>query len=216
MTFGNRLENVIENLMYSFGTNMASSNLSLMSYEISKLVAKSGIGNILYSAGEALEDVPIIGAATQMLGVALNNAPLIPILMSVFGSDGFISDVWSSLGSAGNALALFNSFGQQAMGSTVKVSGAGTSGSMYVSSGGTSDLLSGSVNSLTELTSSVTTIESDRVTIDENVETITATTTAMLELLTEKLESIDENVLTLAATNNVYSAGWTAINNFVM
>lgn len=183
------------------------------------MIAKSGIGDLLYNMGESLNDTfKITGSALQLAGVAATNAPLIPILMSLFGSSGTMMDLFNSAKIGNDAVRLFSELGSGAMsGGTVKISDAGVSGSMYVSSTGINDMLSGSTNSLSDLTSTVTTVENEGPSLEENVMTITDTVTAIFDLLSERLESIDTNVFTLAATNNVTSAavtGWTTVTGF--
>lgn len=217
ITYGTGLQNTISNLMWNFGTNIASNQSTLMAYEVTNLISKSGIGQLLYNTGEALNDtMKITGTALQIAGIATTAAPLIPVIMSMFGSGGSISDLINSSKISG-AEALFKALGSGAMnGGNIRISDAGVSGSMYVSSTGLSDLLSGSQSSLNELTSSVTTVEADQgPTLEENVTTITDTVAAIFDLLTEKLESIDDNVFALSATNNLASAavtGWSAVN----
>jgi len=222
ITFGTGLKNTMENMLWSFGTNIASRQSTLLSYEITNIISKSGIGDILYNTGDSLTKGGLLGKAAgtalQLAGIAATNAPLVPILMSLFGSSGTMMDLFNSAKIGNDAVRLFNELGTGAMsGGTVKISDAGVSGSMYVSSTGINDILSGSTNSLNDLTSTVTTVESQGPTLEENVMTITDTVTAILDILTERLESIDTNVLTLSATNNMASAavtGWTTVTGF--
>lgn len=233
VTFGSGLQNTISNLMWSFGTNIASSQNQLMGYEISKIIANSGLGDILYGLGDAAQDTDGVlgflggpaGAILKVLGIAATNAPLIPIITSFFGlnsggfSNGTLADIINSAGYGRDATAIFNALGSGSMrGGDVRFSGAGVSGGMYISSGGVGDLLSGAKNSLTDLANSAVTIEADEgPTLEENVTTITETLTSMLDLLTERLESIDTNVTIISSTNNLASAtatGWTTVTGF--
>ena len=220
MSFGTGLQNRMANLMWSFGTNIANNQTQLMAYEITNLISKSGIGNMLYDIGDTLSNGGLLGKAAgtamQLLGIAATNAPLIPIITSLFGEGGTISDIINSSKVSG-AEAMFNALSSGSMrGGDIRISDAGVSGSMYISTGGLKDILSGSQSSLNELTGSVTTVEADQgPTLEENVTTITDTVTAIFDLLTEKLESIDDNVFALSATNNLASAavtGWSAVN----
>lgn len=197
-----------------------------MGYEISKIIADSGLGNILYGLGDAAQDTDGVlgflggpaGAILKVLGIAATNAPLIPIITSFFGlnsggfSNGTLADIINSVGYGRDATAIFNALGSGAMrGGDVRFSGAGVSGGMYVSSGGVGDLLSGAKNSLADLAGSVVTIEADEgPTLEENVTTITETLTAVLDLLTERLESIDDNVYNLASSSGNVSASVTS------
>lgn len=225
VTFGSGLQNTISNLMWSFGTNIASSQGQLMAYEVSKIIADSGIGNILYKLGDAprggdgilgfLGDTA--GALLKVAGIAATNAPLIPILTSFFGlnsggfSNGTLADIINSAGYGRDATAIFNALGSGAMrGGDVRFSGAGVSGGMYISSGGVGDLLSGAKNSLTDIANSAVTIEADEgPTLEENVTTITDTVSAILDVLTERLESIDNSILNI--TSNSSSVGWSSV-----
>lgn len=217
ITFGTGLQNRIANMMWSFGTNVATNQSTLMAYEISKIISSSGLGQIIQDLGENMigSGAKVSGFLTSLAGIALSNAQLIPVIASMFGPGGSISDIVSSSQLSG-AAAIFNALGKGSMsGGNIRISDAGVSGSMYVSATGLSDLLSGSQSSLNELTSSVTTVEADQgPTLEENVTTITETVTAIFDLLTEKLESIDDNVFTLSATNNLASAavtGWQTV-----
>jgi len=214
MSFGTGLQNRMANLMWSFGTNIANNQTQLMAYELTNLISKSGIGDILYGVGDTLSNGGLLGKAAgtamQLLGIAATNAPLIPIITSLFGEGGTINDIINSSSMSG-AAAMFNALSSGSMrGGDIRISDAGVSGSMYVSTGGLKDILSGSQSSLNELTSSVTTIEADEgPTLEENVVTITDTVTAILDLLTERLESIDTSVSNLSG--NSTSSGWSGV-----
>ena len=217
ITFGTGLQNTIANLMWSFGTNIASNQSTLMGYEITNMISKSGLGDILFDVGDTLSKGGLLGKAAgtalQLAGIAATNAPLIPIIMSLFGENGTISDILSSASMSG-AQAIFNALGSGSLnGSDVRFSGAGVSGSMYVSNTGINELLSGSKNSLTDLTGSMVTIEADEgPTLEENVVTITETLTSIFDLLTERLESIDENVFSIMGNSGSASVtSWSSV-----
>lgn len=218
ITFGTGLQNRLANMMWSFGTNVATNQSTLMAYEISKIISSSGLGQIIQDLGENMigSGAKISGFLTSVAGIALSNAQLIPVIASMFGPGGSISDIVSSSQLSG-AAAIFDALGKGSMrGGDIRISDAGVSGSMYISNGGLKDILAGSQSSLNELTSSVTTVEADQgPTLEENVTTITDTVTAIFDLLTKRLESIDDNVFALSATNNLASAavtGWSAVN----
>ena len=225
VTFGTGLKNTLENLKWSFGTNVASDRTQLMAYEISKIISKSGLGDLLYGMGDSMSGgsgaLGLLGGAAgsvlKLAGVAATNAPLIPILTSFFGingsglGNGTLADILSSAGNSGSAESLFKALGSGALsGGNVKFSGAGVSGSMYMSNSGVTDLLSGSQNSLADLASNVVTIEADEgPTLEENVTTITDTVSAILDVLTERLESIDNSILNIASNSS--SVGWSSV-----
>ena len=230
VTSGTKLKNIIANLMWSFGTNIASDSNQLKMYEVTSLISKSGLGNMLYGFGDAVSGgkglLGLTGGAAggilKALGVAATNAPLIPILASFFGlnsggfGNGTLADIIGSIGKANSAEyssaaeAIFNNLGFGARGGDIRFSGAGVSGSMYMSAGGVGDLLSSSKNSLLDLTGSMVEIEADEgPTLEENVVTITETVTAILELLTERLESIDTNVSALSSSSSSASSATT-------
>ena len=212
ITFGTGLQNRIANMMWSFGTNVATNQSTLMAYEISKIISSSGLGQIIQDLGENMigSGAKISGFLTSVAGIALSNAQLIPVIASMFGPGGSISDIVSSSQLSG-AAAIFDALGKGSMrGGDIRISDAGVSGSMYISNGGLKDILAGSQSSLNELTSNVTTIEADEgPTLEENVVTITDTVTAILDLLTERLESIDTSVSNLSG--NSTSSGWSGV-----
>lgn len=225
VTFGTGLKNTMANLMWSFGTNIASDRNQLAAYEITSLISKSGLGNMLYGIGDAVSGGKGLlglagdaaGSLLKILGVAATNAPLIPILTSFFGlnsggfGNGTLADILNSIGKSNSAESIFNNLNSGAIrGGDIRFSGAGVSGSMYMSAGGAGDLLSGSKNSLLDLAGSMVEIEADEgPTLEENVVTITETVTAMLELLTERLESIDTNVSALSSSSSSASSATT-------
>lgn len=210
MTTGNRLQNVVANLLYGFGTNIASNDAQLMTYEVTKLIRNSGIGNLLQSYGDNLyrDGKEGRGVALQLAGIAANNAVLLPIMSSVMGS---IGDIASSLSYTGNVMALYNALGESIQGTTVKISSAGTSGSMYVGNGSTSDILSGSTSSLTDVASSVTSIEGDKATVEDNVETISNNLISILDILDTYMENINNSLSDIALTIGPLATGWRNI-----
>ena len=207
MTTGNRLQNVVANLLYGFGTNMASNEAQLMTYEVTKMISRSGLGDLLYNTGEAL-NIPIASQALQLAGIAANNAVLLPILSSVVGS---IGDITSSLGYTGNVMALYNALGEGMQGTSVRISSAGTSGSMYVGNGSASDILSGSTSSLTDVASSVTSIESDKATVEDNVETISNNLISILDILDTYMENMNNSLSEIALAIGPLESGWRNI-----
>ena len=199
----------------TFGTGLKNT--------ISNLISKSGIGNLLYDVGGVLSGIEgssrILssiangaGGLLQLAGIAATNAPLIPILISTFSKGGFLSDVISSI-TGGGISNIFNALGSGSMnGGTIKISDAGLSGGMYISSTGITDLLSGSTSSLNDVMSNIVTVEDEGPTLAENVMTITDVVTKMLDLLTDRLESIDGAVTALSLTDNYASASITVVN----
>ena len=225
ITHGTGLQNSIANMLWSFGTNIASSESNLMAYEISSMISKSGIGDILWQYGDSLGNsnskiLGALGSAMQIAGLAATNAPLIPIIGSLFGDifngggNGFLDDLSSSFGTRG-AAAIFDALGSGALsGSTIKISNAGVSGGIYMSNGGTSDLLNSSTSSLNGLTGTSTSVEAEDEgpTLEENVTSITDTVTSILDVLTERLESIDSAISDIA--RNPALTGWSSVTHF--
>ena len=203
-----RFDNMLNNFMFSWGTNTASSPLAYGSYKVEKIL--SGV------LGQALNGISFdIGFRKINLGQVASALPLLTLLPTLVQTVG--GDLIPALASGNNNLAgIFSMLGQATQGGKIKISDIGTSGSIYVGSGQSSNLLDSAMSSLNGLTSSVTTVEADQgPTLEENVTTITDTVTAIFDLLTEKLESIDDNVFALSATNNLASAavtGWSAVN----
>lgn len=203
-----RFDNMLNNFMFSWGTNTASSPLAYGSYKVEKIL--SGV------LGQALNGISFdIGFRKINLGQVASALPLLTLLPTLVQTVG--GDLIPALASGNNNLAgIFSMLGQATQGGKIKISDIGTSGSIYVGSGQSSNLLDSAMSSLNNLTSSVTTVEADQgPTLEENVTTITDTITAIFDLLTEKLESIDDNVFALSATNNLASAavtGWSAVN----
>lgn len=205
-----RFDNMLNNFMFSWGTNIASSPLAYGSYQVEKIL--SGV------LGQALDGVnikvPLLNGEIN-LGKVASAIPLFTLLPTLVQTIG--GDLIPALASGNNNLAgIFSMLGQATQGGKIKISDIGTSGSVYVGSGQSSNLLDSAMSSLNGLTSSVTAVEADQgPTLEENVTTITDTVTAIFDLLTEKLESIDDNVFALSATNNLASAavtGWSAVN----
>ena len=205
-----RFDNMLNNFMFSWGTNIASSQWAYGSYQVEKIL--SGV------LGQALDGInikfPLLNGEIN-LGKVASALPLLTLLPTLVQTVG--GDLIPALASGNNNLAgIFNMLGQATQGGKIKISDIGTSGSIYVGSGQSSNLLDSAMSSLNGLTSSVTTVEADQgPTLEENVTTITDTVTAIFDLLTEKLESIDDNVFALSSTNNLASAavtGWSAVN----
>ena len=206
-----RFDNMLNNFMFSWGTNIASSPLAYGSYQVEKIL--SGV------LGQALNGVSIEAGLPFLkgeinLGQVASALPLLTLLPTLIQTVG--GDLIPSLTSSNNNLAgIFNVLGQATQGGRIKISDIGTSGSIYVGSGQSSNLLYSAMSSLNNLTSSVTTVEADQgPTLEENVTTITDTVVAIFDLLTEKLESIDDNVFALSSTNNLASAavtGWQTV-----
>lgn len=231
MTFGTRLRNSIENLKYSFGTNIATSPTSMITYEITKLLSESGLGDILFNIGDALKGsktpIPILGPIMdflgvgasslalplQMAGIGINASPLIPIITSFlnpFGGGGTLWDIFSSIGASANGIAgLYAALGNgDSSKLTVRTTNAGVSGGIYIGNSSTGDLISGSMSSLNELTSNVVTVssEEDSVTLEDNVSTMSSDLSAILEILDTYMQGISDNLDAIALSSG-YSAG---------
>lgn len=211
ITTGTGIKNIMANMMYSFGTNMARNEMQLMSYEITNLISKSGIGDILFQTGDALKSsegrgllskvlgsIGNTGASIlQLAGIAANAAPLLPILTSFFGKDGTFSDIFSSIRAQSQGVSgLFEALASgDSSKLNIRMSDAGVSGSAYIATGGTSDLLNSSMNSLNELTSNVVTVSNeDTITWEDNVATITSDVSSILEILNTYMQSISDNL----------------------
>lgn len=214
ITAGTKLQNQIANLKWTFGTNIATNPIQLATYEVTKLISESGIGDILFKTGEAIKSSGggILGSvlstignagatAIQLLGIAANSAPLLPIIQSVIGSG---SDILSSLNVGSTGIAgLFNALGSNTMALdnvAIRMSQAGVSGSMYIGTGSASDLLSGSMSSLNDVISSnvVTTVEGDEITWEDNVATMTSDLASILEILDTYMQSMDDRLQTIS------------------
>lgn len=208
--FSVKFNNMLDNLMFSWGTNIASVPLHYGAYQIENIAA--GI------LGTILDDVKIGGDGGILpfeidLGNLAAATPLITLFPTLIET--LIGDAFPSLISGvGGLTGIFNSLGSAASGSVIKMSDIGVSGSAYLgNTSSTSDLLSGSLLGLHDLTAGV--VEQEGPTLEENVTTITDTVVNILDLLTERLESIDDAVNTLALSDNVISAGMTIINKGV-
>lgn len=209
-----RFDNMLNNFMFSWGTNIASSPLAYGSYQVEKIL--SGVLGQALSGVSVEAGLPFLKGEIN-LGQVASALPLLTLLPTLIQTVG--GDLIPALSSGNNSLTgIFNMLGQATQGGRIKISDIGTSGSIYVGSGQSSNLLGSAMSSLNDLTGSVMAVEADQgPTLEENVTTITETLTTMLDLLTERLESIDTNVTILSATNNLASAaatGWTTVTGF--
>ena len=228
ITFGTGIKNIMDNLMYSFGTNIASNRAQLATYEITNMIAKSGLGDILFDLGDVISGsgskLPLIGGligtategigkAAQIAGIVANAAPILPILSSFLGPNGTLFDVMSSMLNQTQGVAgLFSALASgDASNLTVKTSDAGVSGGIYISNGSTRDLMSNSINSLNELTSNVVTVssEEDQITWEDNVATMTTDLAAIYELLNTYMQGMSDNLNAIAISSG-FSAGGIA------
>ena len=138
--------NLMENLWYSWGTNIASNTGQYYVYEISKIVSSS--------LGEALSgvnlDLGFLGTGASLnLGSIVKAAPLVALIPSIFETIGDVSNSLSA-GLTGGLTGIYDALLSTSR-STIKVSDAGVSGSAYIGNGNTTDLLNNSLSSVSDL-----------------------------------------------------------------
>ena len=141
-----KISNFMNNWLYSWGTNIASNPLALGSYEAEKLVSST--------LGAALSGVDIelgfLGTGTSLnLGKLVQAAPLFTLIPTLLET---VGDVTSSLstGLTSGLTGIYEALSSTSR-STIKVSDAGVSGTIYAGSGNTTDLLNSSLSSVSDL-----------------------------------------------------------------
>ena len=207
-----QLSTLVDNMFFSWGTNIASNPLWYGSYMVENMLS-SVLGSAL--SGFSIEaGLPFLKGEVNLgkVAQALPLVTLLPTLLQTIGWDLIPSIKSNTSGLAG----IYASLGESNVGTTVRLSDAGVSGSMYLGSLSSSNLLNNSMSSLNDLVGQTVTIEDEGPTLEENVMTITETTLAILDLLTEKLDLISDDVNTLALSSNSssYNTGWSNITNF--
>ena len=197
-----KFTNALENMMFTWGTNIAASPWQLATYKITEMVS-SNLGKMLEGT--------TIGAGkfgSIDIGKAIQALPLVSAVASLFGSNGTISEIWGSLtGSAGNITDIFNSLGNAVEGTTVKISDMGVSGSAYIGTGSSTDILNSSINSLNSTLSESQVVTQEGPTLEENVATITSDVAIIVELLQEHLVDIDNQLGLMSWQTAAYTFG---------
>ena len=198
-----RFSNLLDNITYTWGTNIASNPLSYWSYRIENLVANTlgkSLDGIKFDAGKKFFNLPE-GMLSVDVGKLLQAAPLItliPTLLETLATDVGPS-AWSRIfGNGGvNGLAgIFNSLGEAVEGTTIKISDMGVSGSAYFGNGSASDLLNNALNNLNSTIPETQVVTQEGPTQEENVSTLNDNVQIIVELLQDHLVAID-NQLTL-------------------
>ena len=195
-----RFMNMLDNMMFTWGTNIAANPTQLATYKITEMISAN--------LGKALEGstLKMFGGSVD-IGKLIQAAPLLAIIPALFGKNGTIPEVFRSFRNGANNMAgLFNSLGSAVEGTTVKISEAGMSGSAYIGSGSSSDILNNSLSSLNSTLSETSVITQEGPTLEDNVTTITSDVAVIVELLQDHLVAID-NQLTLmgGASTTVYT-----------
>jgi len=184
------ISNSLSNAMFTWGTSVASSQGKYIAYEIEKLIANSGIGDLLVTEGETLGGLK--GLVTTTAGLAISNAPL----LSLFTSGAF-TDILSGLSGASginsSLRGVFNLLGGYDVGGyTTRVSDAGVSGMMYISSTDYQDLLNGSNTSMSDFSQTLN-IEDD-LSKAEPIDLIQSDVASILSVLNEYMGTISSNI----------------------
>ena len=200
-----KFSNLLNNMMYTWGTNIASNPFAYYSYEIEKLVSNT-LGKALEGTSIGL-GIPGLAEASIDIGKIIQAAPLltlIPTLFQTLGDVGTsaISGIFGS-GGANGLTGIFNSLSKAVEGTTIKISDMGVSGSAYFGSGTSSDILNNSINSLNSTLTETSVVTQEGPTLEENVSTLNDNVQIIVELLQDHLVAID-NQLTLVG-------GWSTM-----
>ena len=181
-----RFMNVLENLKYAWGTNIASDPMALGSYTISKIIASNLPPIIRGVLGDTM------GGTAANLVSAL---PLIPLLGTGIETFGQAFNSFQNMSSStSQALGIFKALGDmQSNATTVKVSGGGVSGSAYIGNGDLSGLYGSAKNDSVSLIDTFN-IESEKPEWEDNVQLITENSTLMLEIMQNTMENMMSNI----------------------
>ena len=137
-----QVSNLMDNLIYSWGTGIASSTGQYIGYEASKLIS-STLGTVLEGVNI---DIPLLGSVN--LGKIAQAAPLVALFPSLIEN---VSAITTGLsGGLGDLNSIYDALLSTSR-STIKVSDAGVSGSLYVGNGNTTDLLNSSLSGVSDL-----------------------------------------------------------------
>ena len=189
-----KFSNLLDNMMYTWGTNIASSNVGYVSYKIENILAKN--------FGKLLEGVrtPDWLPISFDIGRAIQAAPLLTLIPTLFQTIGDVGvSAFSGLfgsGGANGLTGIFNSLSKAVEGTTIKISDMGVSGSAYFGSGASSDILNNSINNLNSTLTESQVVTQEGPTQEENVSTLNDNVQIIVELLQDHLVAID-NQLTL-------------------
>lgn len=175
-----KMMNLFDNMIYTWGTNVASSPLALGSYKALELLAPT-----LSS---------LVGGTSTLAGNLVAASPSIPLLLSLIPTMGDVLSSMGSLSGASNQLSgIFSALGGRSNATTVKVSGGGVSGSAYIGNGDMSGMFSDTKSSALDITDSFN-IEGIKPEWEDNVSLITENTSLMLELMQDTMTSIRDDV----------------------
>ena len=186
-----RFSNMLENFFYSWGTNIASNEAALGAYKLTNLIADT--------AGRMLEGVEVEAGLPFLsgklnIGKLIQAAPLVALLPTLGET---VGQLFTSMSSGASGLTgIFESLGNATRGSTVKISDQGLSGSAYFGTASSGGLLDSSINSLNDQLAgaSVSMVEGDKPTIQDNVSIINDNVALIVELLNDHLIAIDNQL----------------------
>lgn len=140
--FSTQVSNLMDNLIYSWGTGIASNTGQYLGYEASKLIS-STLGTALDGVNI---NIPLLGSVN--LGKIAQAAPLVALIPSLIEN---VTAIGAGLsGGLGDLNGVYDALLSTSR-STIKVSDAGVSGSLYVGNGNTTDLLNSSLSSVSDL-----------------------------------------------------------------
>ncbi len=140
-----QMSNLMENMWYSWGTNIASNGGAYITYELSKLISST--------MGDALTGVTVepFNIASINLGSVVKAAPLFALIPTLLETVGDVAGSFGSWLSGGFGLSnIFDALSTTSR-STIKMSEAGVSGSLYIGNGNSKDLLNNSLSSVSEI-----------------------------------------------------------------
>ena len=172
-------KNMFNNMMYTWGTNIASSPLAYGSYEIEKLLAAnlSPIAGGLFGeqAGNLVAALPLITLLPTLLQTVVGD-----IVPSIGANSKGLSSIFSALGGLNNS-------------TTVKVSGGGTSASAYIGNGDMSGVFSNTRSSALNISDTLN-VEGLKAEWEDNVQLITENSMLMLEIMQDTMHDMRENI----------------------
>lgn len=140
--FSTQVSNLMDNLIYSWGTGIASNTGQYLGYEASKLIS-STLGTALDGVNI---NIPLLGSVN--LGKIAQAAPLVALIPSLIEN---VTAIGAGLsGGLGDLNGVYDALLSTSR-STIKVSDAGVSGTIYAGNGNTTDLLNSSLSSVSDL-----------------------------------------------------------------
>ena len=174
----NKMMNILNNFLYSWGTNVAQDPLALGSYKIMELLAPT-----LSS---------FVGGNSTLIGNIIAASPSIPLLYSLVSNFGELTSSFNKIGLGNDQLSnIFTALGtgMNSGSTTVKISGGGTSASAYIGNGDMTGMFSNTKTSAMDIADTFN-IEGIKAEWEDNVQTITENSVLMLDIMQNTMESM--------------------------